>query len=90
MDHVRAAEFQGHRQDPYLITCRGDGVVGMAAAGLTATPTGQVPVVGGAVVTHQTRDVLPTLALPSGALAHAVLTVHTLAALRAQEVTRAL
>lgn len=62
----------------------------MAAAGLTATPTGQVPVVGGAVVARQTHDILSTLALPRGTLAHAVLTFHTLAALGAQEITRAL
>lgn len=42
---------------PYLITRGGDRIVGVTAAGFTAHPAGQVPVVGGAVVTCQTYNV---------------------------------
>ena len=75
---------------PHLVAGGGDGGVGVAAAGLAALPSGQVPVLWGTVVARQACDVGSTLALAGGPLAHAVLTVHTLAGLRAQEVTRAL
>lgn len=74
----------------YLVTGRGDGVVGVAAARLAARPPGQVPVVGGTVVTCQSHDIWQTLALAGGSLAHAVVAPHALTALRAQEVARAL
>lgn len=74
----------------YLVTGRGDGVAGVAAARLAARPPGQVPVVGGAVVTCQSHDVWQTLALTGGSLAHAVVPPRALTALRAQEVARAL
>lgn len=74
----------------HLVTCSGDRVVRVTAAGFAAPPAGQIPVVGGTVVTPQTDDIRQTLALPRGALAHTLITLHTLATLRAQEVTRAL
>lgn len=74
----------------YLVTGRGDGVVGVAVARLAAHPPGQVPVVGGTVVTRQSHDVWQTLALAGGSLAHAVVAPRALTALRAQEVARAL
>lgn len=74
----------------HLVAGGGDGVVGVAAAGFAAAPAGQVPVVGGAVVARQTYDVGQTLALAGGALAHAVVALHALTALGAQEVARAL
>jgi len=75
---------------PYLVAGGGDRVVGVAAARLAAPPAGQVPVVGGAVVTRQPDDVGQTLALAGRPLAHAVLPLHALAPVRAQEVTGAL
>lgn len=64
--------------------------MGVTAAGLTASPAGQVPVVGGAVVTWQADDVGLTLALAGRPLTHTVLSLHALAAVGPQEVTRAL
>lgn len=46
--------------------------------------------VGGTVVARQTYDILQTLALACGPLAHAVLALNTLAAFSTQEVTCAL
>lgn len=71
----------------YLITWGGDWVVGITATGFTALPAGQIPVVGGTVVTCQTYDIWLTLALPCDSLAHTFLTIHTLAAISTQKVT---
>ena len=62
----------------------------VTGTGLAPVSAGQVPGVGGAVVTGEPRHARETLALARRSLAHTLLTGGTLAPLRTQEVTGAL